>query len=589
MFAVSPCSRLLAVCRDYLFVTICTVFGSFLCGAVSAVPGQLDRSFASGGLSVVPISNYPSPVLNADYAGAAAIRPDGKIVIAGNCPRAANSSIFDLCVVRLSSDGFVDPTFGVAGVVRPAICTGSTTCFGVYSAKLLLQSDGKILVAGSCQDGDWFVCVVRLGPDGALDTSFNATGVVGPFVVRLRAVSGIHETVDHKLLFTGHCFDTTTRQNLCAVRMTSTGGIDAAFGNAGRRVAAVSEADVATSSFVQTDGKLLLAGFCDNAGDYAYKLCASRLTSDGQVDASFGNAGAVLIDIPGVRVVSAVAFQRDDGSISLAGQCVSQSTALTGLCLVRLRADGVADQISAPVGSLPPIVQYAIAVPHGPTIARDGDRLLLSWNCDRAGGPLCAARFLDSGQIDISFGVGGSIKQQAEVGGMIYLNHATSAQQGKMLLTGTCENREVVIPNTYAINHGLVFCVARLKGGPYDPLTCALNVDGNQVTGFTTDGVLIVRYLLGLRGAALTNGALGSNPGRTGQLLEDHLASLNLDADGDGQALAMTDGLLMLRAMLGLTGTALTQGATNAAHPNVRNAQQILTWTETTHGVACLP
>ena len=51
----------------------------------------------------------------------------------------------------------------------------------------------------------------------------------------------------------------------------------------------------------------------------------------------------------------------------------------------------------------------------------------------------------------------------------------------------------------------------------------------------------------------------------------------------------MTDGLLMLRAMLGLTGTALTQGATNAAHPNVRNAQQILTWIENTHGVACLP
>ena len=49
----------------------------------------------------------------------------------------------------------------------------------------------------------------------------------------------------------------------------------------------------------------------------------------------------------------------------------------------------------------------------------------------------------------------------------------------------------------------------------------------------------------------------------------------------------MTDGLLILRAMLGLSGDALTAGAVNTAHPNARNAQQILTWIESTHGVAC--
>lgn len=41
--------------------------------------------------------------------------------------------------------------------------------------------------------------------------------------------------------------------------------------------------------------------------------------------------------------------------------------------------------------------------------------------------------------------------------------------------------------------------------------------------------------------------------------------------------------------MLGLSGDALTAGAVNAVHPNARNAQQILTWVESTHGVACLP
>jgi hypothetical protein len=54
----------------------------------------------------------------------------------------------------------------------------------------------------------------------------------------------------------------------------------------------------------------------------------------------------------------------------------------------------------------------------------------------------------------------------------------------------------------------------------------------------------------------------------------------------------MTDGLLILRATLGLSGDALTVGAMgkpSAAYPTLRNAQQILQWIETTHGVACLP
>ena len=132
-------------------------------------------------------------------------------------------------------------------------------------------------------------------------------------------------------------------------------------------------------------------------------------------------------------------------------------------------------------------------------------------------------------------------------------------------------------------------CLARLKGGPYNPLACALNLDANQTIDPTTDALLLTRYLLGFRGNSLTIGALGQNPTRTGQALETYLASLDLDVDGDGQSFATTDGLLLLRAMLGLTGDALTQGATNASHPNVRNAQQILSWIESTHGVACLP
>lgn len=79
-----------------------------------------------------------------------------------------------------------------------------------------------------------------------------------------------------------------------------------------------------------------------------------------------------------------------------------------------------------------------------------------------------------------------------------------------------------------------------------------------------TDGVLVVRYLLGLRGSALVNGAVASGvPTRSATDIAIYLNARlgSLDVDGDGLVLATTDGLMVLRYMLGLRGTALTAGA----------------------------
>ena len=42
-----------------------------------------------------------------------------------------------------------------------------------------------------------------------------------------------------------------------------------------------------------------------------------------------------------------------------------------------------------------------------------------------------------------------------------------------------------------------------------------LDVDGNGITDGLTDGILILRYLFGITGAGLTNGALGAGAMRT--------------------------------------------------------------------------
>ena len=90
-------------------------------------------------------------------------------------------------------------------------------------------------------------------------------------------------------------------------------------------------------------------------------------------------------------------------------------------------------------------------------------------------------------------------------------------------------------------------------------------MDANGEATALTDGVLIVRYLFGVTGAQLTDGALGTGAVRTDAAdiivyLEPGLTTM-LDVDANGEAGALTDGVLIVRYLFGVTGTQLTDGA----------------------------
>ena len=107
---------------------------------------------------------------------------------------------------------------------------------------------------------------------------------------------------------------------------------------------------------------------------------------------------------------------------------------------------------------------------------------------------------------------------------------------------------------------------ATMATATFAPATLALriDVDGDGLYVAPTDGVLLVRYLLGLSAGSLTAGAVGrgavrKTPTRVLQYL-DTLAPL-LDVDGNGAVDARSDGIIMLRYLLGLRGASLTANA----------------------------
>ena len=105
--------------------------------------------------------------------------------------------------------------------------------------------------------------------------------------------------------------------------------------------------------------------------------------------------------------------------------------------------------------------------------------------------------------------------------------------------------------------------------------SCTLDVDGNGQLDALTDGMLILRTMFGLSGTQVTAGAIGTGATRTAFAQISPLISLPvLDIDGNGRTDALTDGVLLMRAMFGLTGTQVTNNALGTSPAATRN-----TWT----------
>jgi hypothetical protein len=105
--------------------------------------------------------------------------------------------------------------------------------------------------------------------------------------------------------------------------------------------------------------------------------------------------------------------------------------------------------------------------------------------------------------------------------------------------------------------------------GRLNILRFLLDVDGNGQADALSDGIVIIRHLFGFTGNALVNGVVDPAGTRnTPPLVEDYLrraGPVMLDVDGNGQADALSDGIVMIRYLFGFTGNALINGVVDPA------------------------
>ena len=91
----------------------------------------------------------------------------------------------------------------------------------------------------------------------------------------------------------------------------------------------------------------------------------------------------------------------------------------------------------------------------------------------------------------------------------------------------------------------------------------SLDVDLNGQADALSDGILIIRHLFGFTGTALTDGVVDPAGQRTDPTeIENYLNSINsaFDVDLNQNADALSDGIVIIRSLFGFTGTTLTDG-----------------------------
>jgi hypothetical protein len=116
------------------------------------------------------------------------------------------------------------------------------------------------------------------------------------------------------------------------------------------------------------------------------------------------------------------------------------------------------------------------------------------------------------------------------------------------------------------LTKNLFFAGLLLLGTNSYVLSCSLDIDNDGNLDALTDGLLLMRHLFNVTGDALTENTVSANAQRSNaDDISAYLASSEcqqfFDIDGDQQTDALTDGVITMRYLFGLSGSALIQGA----------------------------
>jgi uncharacterized delta-60 repeat protein len=335
-----------------------------------------------------------------------------KVVLGGRVGNGANR---DIAFARFDvATGTLDTTFGTGGT-RLIDLGGEDNVL-----EIAVQPDGKIAATGYSILGTQEFVVLRMEPDGAMDTAFSGDGIVRtPVGATASAANDLGLTADGKLVVVGVGHNTAGNAAFAVVRYQSSGQLDATFGGDGIVLTDFgSFDDAATAVAIQPDGKVVVAGYSLVGAGYDFAI--ARYNVDGSLDTSFSGDGLQTTNFgfPLDRALDVVI--QPDGRIVVVGH--NSNTTNANFLLARYLPDG---ELDASFYNLPFRSPGKISTDFNG--AEDSvDAVALQWHADdwkivAAGSAFDAgefqfglARYHSNGTLDTTFGSGG--RQTTDIG-----------------------------------------------------------------------------------------------------------------------------------------------------------------------------
>jgi uncharacterized delta-60 repeat protein len=254
--------------------------------------GTLDNTFSGDGKLTTDIGSF-------DGIYSIAIQSDGKIVAVGGSGN-------NFAIARYGTNGDLDNTFSGDGKL--------TTDFGSSLESfesVVLQSDGKIVAAGY-SDGNF--ALARYGTNGDLDNTFSIDGKVTTNLGAIEEINSIALQSDGKIVAAGY-----SGSDFFIARYKTNGDLDDTFSGDGIVTTDIDSSDDGLNSVVvQSDGKILTAGYTDNAG-FSYLMVIARYNTDGTLDLTFSGDGIQTTAVGSSDDSATAIALQTDGKIVAAG------------------------------------------------------------------------------------------------------------------------------------------------------------------------------------------------------------------------------------------------------------------------------
>ena len=319
--------------------------------------------------------------------------------------------------------GTLDETYGNGGtvVVNP-------TQYLENDPMVHVQDDGKILiVSNSRKDGaNYYICVTRQNPDGSTDETYGDNGYAffqQQIVYKNSPIASVLGE-DGQLYVAGKIYSDEVISTANVVCIDENGFANTDFGDNGW-VMCERDGTEFLDIAIDSQGRIYAAGYTSAGLDVAF---IQRYTPDGQLDASWGDGGDLLIQEPGFSsYIDAIKVVEDDKL--LAGGIVfvekpAYSSQIRDPRLWRLNTDGSMDNTFADNGCFIMGINEINSQIRDIEVQSDGKYIVVGWNettdfdADDNYGRTAAyvTRVTKDGEFDTSFGDNGFTTYEIAVG-----------------------------------------------------------------------------------------------------------------------------------------------------------------------------